>query len=339
MTAILRASRATEWWEHKLAPVLGTGYAAAFMLGTSVADTAGTLAVVLLALLPGALYVSVLNDLTDREADRRAGRPNRLDGARAGRWWAVVAAAVLAGGAIAVLAWRGDPAALVAYGGAWVAFALYSAPPARLKGRGAAGVLADAAGAHLFPHLLVAAAVLAAGDRAFGGAFVVAVGAWSLTHGLRGALWHQLGDVEADTRSGLRTFGRAHPRRARQFGAYVLFPLELLAFVVLLVAADGLVALALLPLYALVELRRARRWGADLVVVAPAPTPAYRIAMNEFYVALYPLAFLVAASVRHPRDLLVLAVHLAVFPRTIRRLATDVYNELRHPRLAAPTVG
>ncbi|HEV3001357.1 MAG TPA: UbiA family prenyltransferase [Solirubrobacteraceae bacterium] len=338
MRNVLTAARAGEWWEHKLAPVLGTGYTTAFMLGASVAGTAGTLAVVLLALLPGALYVSVLNDLTDREADRLAGKRNRLAGAAPGPWWAAVGAAVLAGAAIGALAWRDDPAVLAVYAGAWVAFALYSVPPVRLKGRGAAGVVADAAGAHLFPHLLVVAAVLAAAGRALGGALAVAAGAWALAHGLRGALWHQLADAEADARSGLRTFGREHPELARRLGAYVAFPVEALAFAALLVAAGGAVAGALLPLYVLLELRRARRWGAEVVVVAPARSPAYRIALNEFYVALYPLAFLVASSVRHPRDLLVLAVHVAVFPRTLARLATDAYNELRHPRLPARAI-
>lgn len=333
MSAVLGAARAGEWWEHKLAPVAATGYAAAFLCGTELLDVAGTLALVLAALLPGALFVSVLNDLTDRESDRLAGKPNRLAGRRAAPWWGVVAASVAAGTAIGVLAWRDEPEALALYAGAWVAFALYSAPPVRLKGRGAASVVADAAGAHVLPHLLMAAAVLGAADREFGSAFAAAVGLWALGHGVRGALWHQLTDAEADARSGLRTFGRMHPAAARRLGAYVAFPLELGAFAALLVLADAPLATALLPVYALLELRRAKRWRAELVVVAPARSPAYRIAMNELYVALYPLIFLVAASIRDPSDLLVLAVHLAAFPRTLPRLATDLYYEVKWPLL------
>jgi UbiA prenyltransferase family len=333
MSAVLGAARAGEWWEHKLAPVAATGYAAAFMCDAALLDAAGTLGLVLAALLPGAIFVSVLNDLTDRETDRLAGKPNRLAGRRAGPWWAVVAATVAAGAVIGLLAWRDEPAALALYAGAWLAFALYSAPPARLKGRGAAGVLADAAGAHVFPHLLMVAAVLAGQGRTFGGAFTAAVGLWAVAHGVRGALWHQLTDVEADTRSGLRTFGRAHPDAARRLGTYVAFPLELAAFAALVVLAGAAPATALLPLYALLELRRARRWRAQVVIVAPARSPAYRVAMNELYVALYPVAFLVAASIRDVSDVVVLALHLAAFPRTLPRLATDLYYEIKWPLL------
>jgi glycosyltransferase involved in cell wall biosynthesis/4-hydroxybenzoate polyprenyltransferase len=337
MTGLARAARAGEWWEHKLAPVLATAYAAAFLTATSLVDAAGTLALVLLALIPGALYVSVLNDLTDREADRLAGKPNRLAGRAPGPWWAVVAAALATGAAIAWLAWRGEPALLAIYAGAWIAFALYSVPPVRLKARGAAGALADAAGAHVFPHLLAAAAVFAHADRPLVGAFAAAVGMWALAHGLRGAIWHQLLDAAADARSGLRTFGRAHPELARRLGMRLVFPVELAAFVAAVALADFAVAAVLLLLCALLERRRARWWRGELVVVAPARAPTYRIALAELYVVLYPISFLVAAGVRDPGDLAVLAAHVALFPRTLGRLVVESYRMLRrHSPAPAP---
>ncbi len=326
--------RSGEWWEHKLALVLGTAYAAAFLAGTSLVDAAGTIALVLLALLPGALYVSVLNDLTDREADRLAGKPNRVAGGSARRWWAVVAAAVAAGGALAWLAWRDEPAVLALYAAAWVAFALYSAPPARLKARGAAGALADAAGAHVFPHLFAVAAVFAQADRRLAGGFAAAVGVWALAHGLRGAIWHQLSDAAADTHSGLRTFGRAHPELARRLGTRVLFPLEVAAFVAVVALAGPAVAAVLLPLYALLELRRARWWRGEVVVAAPAATRTYRVALADLYAVLYPLAFLVAAGVRDAADLVVLAAHLVLFGPAVGRFVAESHRMLR--RIPAP---
>lgn len=339
MPTVLRFARAGEWWEHKLAPVLGTGYAAACATRTDVVHVAGPLAVALLALVPGALYVSVLNDLTDREADRRAGKPNRLADRRAGRWWAVVAAALATGAAIACIAWWHCGAALAVYAGAWIAFALYSVPPVRLKGRGVLGAVADAAGAHVFPHLLMVAVVLHAAGRPFASAFTAAVAVWALAHGLRGAIWHQLRDAEADARSGLVTFARARPTAARALGRRVLFPVELAAFAALLALAHEPLLILVLPLWAVVELRRARRWGGAVVVVTPAAGPNYRIAMNELYVGVYPVALLAAASAHDPRNLIVLAVHVALFPRTLGRLAADLYNEMRHPRLPSAARG
>jgi 4-hydroxybenzoate polyprenyltransferase len=331
MGGLLGAARVGEWWEHKLAPMAGTAYASAFFAGASLLDVAGTLLLVLLALAPGAAYVSLLNDLTDRDTDRRAGKPNRLEGRSPAAWWLGVGAAVAAGAAIAAAAWGGEPLVLALYAGAWIAFALYSVPPVRLKARGAAGALADAAGAHVFPHLFVAAVLLVeAGDGA-DAAWLGAVGAWSLATGVRGALLHQLGDLEADRRIGLRTFAVAHPDLARQAGTRVAFPAELVAFAALVVLSGAYPVALLLPLYAWMELRRTRRWSVPLVVADPPPSPDYRIAMHEFYLALYPAAFLVACTIRHPRDAVVLAVHAALFPITLARVVKDAFNELRYP--------
>jgi 4-hydroxybenzoate polyprenyltransferase len=334
MCALLGPTRAREWWAHKVAPILGTGYATAFFAGVPLVDAATALLLVLLALVPGAVYVSLLNDLTDRDADRLAGKPDRFAGRSPRGWRAALAVTVVVGTAIAVAAWRDEPVPLALYAGAWVAFALYSVRPIRLKGRGAAGAVADAAGAHLCPHLLVAAVVLASDGRALDGPWAIAIGTWALTTGLRGALWHQLSDVAEDARAGVRTFARTNPERARWLGARVVFPVELVAFGAVLVQAGSPLAIALLPVYVLLEALRVRRWRISIVVVAPAP--AYRIAMHDFYVAFYPLAFLVAAALRHPPDALILMAHLAVFPHTPARIVADVYRELRNSRPWAP---
>jgi 4-hydroxybenzoate polyprenyltransferase len=321
------ASRAGEWWEDKLAPILGTGYATAAFAGAPLIDSAGELALVLVALVPGAVYVSLLNDLTDRDVDRLAGKWNRIDGRSPRAWWAGVAACLGAALAISAIAWRDDPWTLLFYGAAWVAFALYSVPPVRLKARGAFGVLADAAGAQLFPHLLMVAAVLAAAGRQLDASLVAAVGCWAFASGVRGALWHQLSDRAADVSAGLRTFGSTRPDLARRLGAYVVFPLELIAFAALLVLASGVLAALLMPAYALLEYRRTRRWGARIVVVTPAEP--YRIAMQEYYVAIFPLAFLVSTTLEQPGAALVLAAHLLLFHQTPVRIAADAYDEVR----------
>jgi 4-hydroxybenzoate polyprenyltransferase len=331
MGGLLGAARVTEWWEHKLAPMAGTAYASAFFAGASLLDVGGALLLVLLALAPGAAYVSLLNDLTDREADRLAGKHNRLAGRSAAAAWAGVALAVAAGTTVALAAWRDEPLVLVLYAGAWLAFGLYSVPPVRLKARGTAGALADAAGAHVFPHLFTAAVVLVEADGRGDAAWLAAVGAWALAGGVRGALLHQLGDLEADRAIGLRTAAVAHPVLARRAGTRVAFPAELLAFAAMIVLSGAVLAALLVPLYAWMELRRTRRWSVPLVVAEPPRTPDFRIAMHEYYLTLYPLAFLVSATVRHPRDAVVLAAHAVLFPRTLARVAKDAFNELRYP--------
>src|SRR3954452_19684201 len=120
MSTVLQAIRAAEWWEHKLAPLLGTGYATAFLLGASLLDSAPALLLALAALVSGATFVSLLNDLTDIEADRAAAKPNRAAGRPRATSLAAVAACVIAGGALAAAAWRDDAAVLLLYAGAWI---------------------------------------------------------------------------------------------------------------------------------------------------------------------------------------------------------------------------
>jgi hypothetical protein len=99
------------------------------------------------------------------------------------------------------------------------------------------------------------------------------------------------------------------------FAGRAAFVIELAAFFVLLWRAGSALPFVLMVPYLLLELARARLWGVRLIVVCPAP--ASRIAMHEYYVCLYPIAFLVAATVRHPRDGIVLAAHLAVMIRAV----------------------
>lgn len=307
----LAALRLGEWWEHKLAPMLGTAYATAYLVNTSLLRAAPILLLTLASIAVGGAYVSVINDFTDMESDRRAGKANRL--ADQPRWLAVaaIAAFVGAGIIIAALAWRHDPAALVIYGAAWVAFSLYSIPPFRLKARSWAGVLCDASGAHVFPHLLMALVVFREAHHPVKLWWMILVGAWSLGVGVRSAILHQLGDVEADRRAGVRAFGAAHPKLAHDIGLRVAFPLELLALAGLLGGAHNPFAIALLPVYVLIERHRQQVNGRAVSFVTPSPRR--RVAMQTYYAALYPLAFLIAASIRRPADLIVLAAHVAVF--------------------------
>lgn len=321
--------RGSQWWEHKLAPMLGTGYATAFLVGAPLLHAWPAFLLTLGAVVPGAAYVSLINDLTDLRADRLAGKPNRL--ADWPRVFAVGAPAlcVLTGVAIGAVAWRHYGLVLAVYGGAWLAFSLYSIPPIRLKGRGLAGVFADAAGAHLFPQLLMVVIVFRQVGSPIRASWIAVVGSWALAYGLRGALLHQLGDVIADQRSGVRTFAHLQPDGARWLGLYVLFPLEVAAFGVLLVQAHNALGLAFLPVYMLLELMLVRLWGLSIQIVSAPPHDTYRVAMHDYYMVLYPLTLLLAATLRHPRDALVLVTHLALFPRAATAMARDADRVIR----------
>jgi hypothetical protein len=122
------------------------------------------------------------------------------------------------------------------------------------------------------------------------------------------------------------TFARVDPARAR-FAGRAAFAIEIAALAFLLQRAGSPLPFVLLFPYALLELARVRTWGVRLIVVAPAPS--FRIAMLDYYVVFYPLAFLVACTIRRSADLVVLAVHAALFRDVPAMVARDTKIALK----------
>lgn len=319
--------RAGDWWEFKLSPIFATIYATALLTGSPVYALWPLLLLSLAALVPGAAYVSVINDLTDLEDDRAGGKRNRLEG-KSRAFAAAVLAGCLLPGVVISFSWRGDPLLLSLYLAAWLAFSLYSIPPVRLKRRGAPGLLADAAGAHLFPTLVVVVLVFRWRGAAVEPAWFGAVAVWSLCFGLRGNLWHQLSDRAHDERAGLRTFARRHNiALLRGLGNFAIFPLELAAFAFILWRLGGWWPAAFLLLYALLEAARRWMWRMNLVVVMPRER--YSIALLEYYEVFYPAALLLASAARDPLDFVMLGAHLLLFPRRAAQVCKDALKLLR----------
>jgi 1,4-dihydroxy-2-naphthoate octaprenyltransferase len=324
LTEVIRAG---EWWEYKLVPIVSAFYATAVMLHVPVITLWPAALMILLSMVPGAAYVSVINDLTDREEDLAAGKPNRT----AGKSRPVIAAIVMvtiAAGLVFAWLWRGDPLLLSLYLCAWLAFSLYSLPPFRFKTRGILGVLCDASGAHLFPTLVATVLTFREADRPVSALWVVSVAVWAFAYGLRGILWHQLTDRDNDQSSGVRTFAQRHsPAVAMRLGTFVAFPLELLALGSLMVQLRSIVPPALLLFYAFLSVRRVRWWQMNVVVVAPKPR--FFIVLHEYYDVFYPLALLLTAAMHDWRDLLALAVHYLLFPARLLQTWDDARRLVR----------
>jgi hypothetical protein len=63
----------------------------------------------------------------------------------------------------------------------------------------------------------------------------------------------------------------------------------------------------------LFALARRRFLGVGLAIIEPRP--ARRMAMAEYYIVLFPLAFLLTASWQQPAMLVLLLLHLVLFSR------------------------
>jgi len=332
--SIFEPLRANCWWEHKLSPILATIYATAALSRIPFPSLWLVVALALPALIVCASYVSVLNDLTDAEDDQATGKPSRWLG-ESRIYPALLLAACVAAGGCFLMVWRKDTLLFCTYLLlCWLAFTLYSAPPFRLKARGIWGVVADASGAHLLPTLF-GVALVHHWNRIEGTAeWIILIALWSFAAGVRGILWHQLEDAVNDRKIGLRTFVCLHGTKAAERLGLTALLLESAAFAAVLWLTRNALAPLFLVLYALFALIRWRLLGTGVTIVKSGQ--ASRMAMAEYYVVLYPLAFLLTASWQQPSALWLLLFHGILFPRHCLWLLHDIAAMLRTSLAAEP---
>lgn len=318
---MIRLLRVGQWWEPKLAPALTAAYATALYAGIPLTAALPQLGLLLLAMICGAACVSLVNDLTDRADDALCNKPNRLAG-RSNAAIAALLALPVTGGALVAWLWRDQPALLLAYGGAWLAFALYSLPPVRAKQRGGWGVCADAAGAHMFPALMAALCLLPA-DGAPPMGWLVPLAIWAVAYGVRGIVWHQLIDRDNDLTAQVSSLVVRHPpERIRWLARWLIFPLECTALVIILWHLNLPVAWGALGLYAAILIGKIIYFQMRPTIVDSPPR--YFILLQDFCVVLWPLALLIGAYRADASALLPLMLHALLFSRAIGLLAFDV---------------
>ena len=327
-------ARANEWWGYKLSPLLATAYATAVLTNNTLWSMLPCLLILLLALTVGAVYVSLLNDWTDRAVDQAAGKANRLSGQSPTFVGLAIGSCLLVGLGFGIYFWFIAPAVSLWYLGAWIAYSLYSLPPFRFKVRGFWGTLADAAGAHFFPQLFTVALVSNWCTHSVSASWWWATGIWALTCGIRNILWHQLSDVEADRQAGIDTFvTQVGLSRAQRLGQWLVFPVEVISFSVILYLLNQPLLWLALGIYLLLEVMRWRIWRWRPLVL----TPNQRIILNEFYISFCPLALLLIHSTHYLPDGAVLLAHLLLFGghlvipfRDLWQGVGNVWNRLAH---------
>ena len=324
--SILGRFRVDCWWEYKLSPILATIYATAALSRIPFPSLWPVVALALPALIVCASYVSVLNDLTDAKDDQASGKPGRWPGG-ARVYPALLLAGCMAAGGAFLIVWRKDTLLFYTYLLSWLAFALYSAPPFRLKVRGIWGVLADASGAHLFPTLFAVVLVYHWNRIEEPGQWTILIALWSFAAGVRGILWHQLEDAVNDRKIGLRTFACLHGAKAAARVGLLAFLLEFAAFSRMLWLTRDALALFFLVLYGLFALVRWWLLGIHFTVIKPGRES--RMVMAEYYIVLYPLAYLLTASRQQRSALWLLLFHVVLFCRQGLHLVRELVAMLR----------
>jgi 4-hydroxybenzoate polyprenyltransferase len=325
--------RALVWWPHLAPPLVGI---ALFALGTAPDAGLWRLAAFVASLAGTAAFGYFLNDCTDIETDRRAGKRNFAALVPVVPRWGLLLALLLLGGAPW---WWLAPAAPLAFG-CWVllvaCLVAYSVPPIRLKTRPVPGIFCDMAYGHLLPGLLTLSLFARPGQPLSAGTWsTVALLAFLLVlKGLRNILLHQLQDRAGDKRNGERTFvvkyGGAITAMALN---RVLLPLEWLSLLALCTALAPWTTLLLWGLLAYVAvqwLSHALWW--DLGTRWSRLYGRFWFWPNDFYEGWFPYLMAVYFLNRQPYPWWWLLVFCAAFPMPWVHLWRDLGSVRRNLR-------
>lgn len=309
---IRSALRAGEWWEYKLVPILTVGYMTAMKAGNNILPVALWLVFIFFSLIVGASYVSLINDITDIEEDRAAGKKNRMAAMKPAIRWMFPALMIASGVGFGYFYAVHLPSVLL-YLASWIVFSCYSIPPVRLKTRGIWGVLADGTASQFFPSLLMVSFISFKTGQPIHLLWFCAVGGWSFALGLRGILWHQFHDLQNDRKIGINTFAVHTNEQAIHLIGRTLMFIELLSLFTMLYYFNALLPLIALALYLINVAVSYRMKKITQVIIKPAGFEEYRIFMSEYYIVFLPLAVLVGAGIQYPGNWLILAIHLILF--------------------------
>ena len=305
--------RSQEWWAHKFPPLLAIGYATALMSAAPIYKVALWLIFLLSALIVGAIYVSVINDITDLDEDLASGKSNRIQLVPEFYRWFIPAFCVLTGLGFGYFFYP-DLLSCLLYLLSWIAFTLYSVKPIRLKDRGIMGVLADACGSHVFPSLLMVSSICYFTKQEINWIWFIAVGLWALCYGLRGILWHQFADRANDIKVGLNTYASNINPEDFSTRAQLLIAAELIALTVLIYELHLLAPVIALFLYFFLVYIRYSRYKNQVIIVMNMSDKPFQIIMADYYQMLLPVSLLLFASVSNHVNLIVLVIHIALFP-------------------------
>lgn len=325
---LLRFTRYGEWWEYKLVPLLFIGYATVMFNHYPLEKVGLRILFLLGAIVTGAIYVSVINDLTDIKEDAIAGKNNRMANLKP-IWRAVILTICLLIGTVFGYFIYPDLISLTLYILAYVVFTLYSVPPIRLKKRGFLGPMCDAMGAHFFPSLLITTNLTFFFKADINIIWVSAIGIWSLFYGLRGILWHQYFDRENDILSNTKTFAVAIKPENFKTPEKIILTIEIIAFGTIIYYIFNIwIFLAIISYYVLVFIRKFAFKYKICIIICPVSAP-YELIMNDLYLVFAPISSLLAQATNSPYGWLIFCLHILLFHQKLIFVLQDLLYFLR----------
>jgi hypothetical protein len=310
----LSISRSVDWWDYKLPIFFSIGYWVVLQAPTVIVKPIIHLFIVIIGLCIGAVYVSVINDLTDLKDDFASNKTNRLQQiSPLGR--GIILSVCILLGILFVYFFLSSSISKLFYIAAWVAFSLYSIPPFRLKNKAVWGVFADACGSNVFPNLCIAA-----GMSEFCGIELyvfqyVFIAIWSLCYGLRGILWHQYVDVQNDLLVKINTLASKVDRSIIKKFEIPILCLEVVAFCLFNATVGFWSLLITLLVYLIYVVLVAVYQNMNNAIILINDDKPWIFLMGSFYQSFWPILLICLLGVKMPYFFILIPIHFLLFPQ------------------------
>ncbi|HLP52750.1 MAG TPA: UbiA family prenyltransferase [Chitinophagales bacterium] len=324
---LLKIIRFNSWWMVIPPQVLGWIYFCLLVTHGTLQAEWPRILLFFTALVATSSFGYLLNDFFDVASDKVAGKKNALAGFN---YWLrllfVVLPLLLGIGAWVLLKIPGLGAnALFAL--QIVALTVYSAPPLRLKERSAMGIVADAFYGHINPAFIALTAFVPGySQMVFIGLLVFAlIFVCTTLKGLRNILLHQLDDRKKDNKAGTNTFVRKNGALFTLYFINNLLPFEIFFTVALCVAISYIFPPFLLSILIFAVLTYLKFSGWKLPYL-PKRQLKFKFLhfLNDYYEGWIPVFFLLLLSVRSADFLILLVLHLVLFPSFVIKLWHDL---------------
>ena len=314
----LNIIRYNDWWLYKTPPLLGIFYATLFISGKCIADCWYEILALLFYISSAAVYVCVINDITDRKIDLKVGKSNlflQLNKLQVN----ILLFSTIALQVIVVFLLKKHGYSALWYSASIVSYSLYSIPPIRLKEKTYFGVFADAFGAHCFASIFIVIYAYSIINIKPNLLWEISIFIWSLTYGLRGIIWHQYMDREADTIVGLKTIVHSVSVSNLKLSAFIIFIVEAIGFAGMIYCISSIVLPITLLIYIIIALIRQRIYTTK-IILAIVDNTFYQIFLAEFYELFMPLSILILGFSLCKSVEFVFIFQIILFPKRIKVL-------------------
>lgn len=311
-------SRSGDWWNWKVPTLLASGYAALLMTDAPLLPVhLIALGSVLLGLVIGAIFASVVNDYFDVNDDLKAGKYNRLAAFSPPVRLLILILVILSGLLFGLFFIRGYMSGIW-YLLAWCSFILYSVPPFRTKKRGPWGGIFDALGAGFFPTMFVASVVSEMTETLIPWWFMCGMGAWAFVFGLRGILWHQFQDHRNDLAIGAKTFATHYGTGKAFLTGTLLLMLELGSFLIFMFPVAGQTIFWMLIGYGVYAMIVSRVLCIRQVVMHQSKPGEATYFPGTFYQTLWPYLLILLMPADPSIKIVLFLVHMVMFQADLR---------------------